>query len=164
MLRDPSLIPLSHQHQHALALCVRIDRASPIDTADLGVWQAEVAGIFQNEIRFHFAAEERVLFPAALRYRELAAVVENLLAEHEKLREDFARAETCRMTAEQLLDFSRRLSAHIRKEERQLFEGLQGAMDAAELADLGARLNDALKGATQACALPNEATRLRGLK
>ena len=27
MLRDNNLIPLSHQHQHALALCVQIDRA-----------------------------------------------------------------------------------------------------------------------------------------
>ena len=27
MLRDRNLIPLSHQHQHALALCVRLDRA-----------------------------------------------------------------------------------------------------------------------------------------
>ena len=26
MLRDRNLIPLSHQHQHALALCVRLDR------------------------------------------------------------------------------------------------------------------------------------------
>ena len=30
MLRDKNLIPLSRQHQHALALCVRIDRASPV--------------------------------------------------------------------------------------------------------------------------------------
>jgi hypothetical protein len=29
MLRDKGLIPLSRQHQHALALCVRIERASP---------------------------------------------------------------------------------------------------------------------------------------
>jgi hemerythrin-like domain-containing protein len=34
MLRDKSLIPLSRQHQHALALCVRIERASPIPETD----------------------------------------------------------------------------------------------------------------------------------
>ena len=28
MLRDPNLVPLSRQHQHALALCVRINRAA----------------------------------------------------------------------------------------------------------------------------------------
>ena len=27
MLRDKNLVPLSRQHQHALALCVRINRA-----------------------------------------------------------------------------------------------------------------------------------------
>jgi len=40
MLRDKNLIPLSHQHQHALALCVRIERASPISADDLEAWQA----------------------------------------------------------------------------------------------------------------------------
>ena len=37
MLRDKSLIPLSHQHQRALALCVRIDRAQPIPTPISGL-------------------------------------------------------------------------------------------------------------------------------
>jgi hypothetical protein len=62
MLRNKSLIPLSHQHQRALALCVRIDRAQPIPDADLQAWQAEIEQHFEPEIRVHFAAEESVLF------------------------------------------------------------------------------------------------------
>lgn len=161
MLRDKNLIPLSHQHQHALALCVRIDRASLVKVADLEAWQAEVAEIFRNEIRIHFAAEELVLFPAVLRFAELKVLVEELLIEHAKLREEFAAAERCTLSPERLLGLAQGLSAHIRKEERQLFERMQELMNAAELADLGARLEDALKDATQACAVPNEATRLR---
>ncbi len=65
MLRDKNLIPLSHQHQRALALCVRIDRAQPIPDADLEAWQAEIEQQFAQEIRIHFSAEESVLFPAA---------------------------------------------------------------------------------------------------
>ena len=65
MLRNKSLIPLSHQHQRALALCVRIDRAQPIPDAALEDWQAEIAQDFEQEIAVHFAAEESVLFPAA---------------------------------------------------------------------------------------------------
>ena len=65
---------------------------------------------------------------------------------------------------EHLLGLAQGLSAHIRKEERQLFERVQELMNAAELTDLGARLEDALRDATQACALPNEATKLRTAK
>jgi hemerythrin-like domain-containing protein len=158
MLRDKSLIPLSHQHQHALALCVRIERASPVAANDLEAWQAEIAQTFQNEIRIHFAAEEQVLFPAVLRFAELAGLVNELLAEHGKLRDEFAEAEKRTMSAQQLSAFARMLSAHIRKEERQLFERMQELLNGDEFASLGARLQDALKGATQACALP-KATR-----
>ena len=52
MLRDKNLIPLSHQHQRALALCVRIDRAQPIPAADLPAWQAEIEQHFEQEIKF----------------------------------------------------------------------------------------------------------------
>ena len=37
MLRDKSLIPLSRQHQRALALRVRIDRAQAIPATDLEI-------------------------------------------------------------------------------------------------------------------------------
>ena len=63
MLRDKNLIPLSHQHQHCLALCVRLDRAIQAGGVDLEAWQAEIQQMFEQEIAFHFAAEEKELFP-----------------------------------------------------------------------------------------------------
>jgi hemerythrin-like domain-containing protein len=164
MLRDTSLIPLSRQHQHALALCVRIDRASPVGARDLEAWQAEMAQIVEGEIRVHFAAEEQVVFSKAAEFAELRPLVGELIAEHAVLREDFACAERRGMSAERLAGFGKRLSAHIRKEERLLFERMQELMNTAELAELGARLVDALKDATQVCAVPSETTRLQGEK
>lgn len=164
MLRDKNLIPLSHQHQHALALCVRMDRASPIREADLGAWQAEIAQLFRAEIGIHFAAEEQALFPVARRFTELAALVEELLADHALLRKSFNEAEAGSMPATDLSEFARRLAEHIRREERQLFERLQELMNAEELALLGRRLDEALSDARQTCALPSEATRLRSAK
>ena len=161
MLRDKNLIPLSRQHQHALALCVRIDRASPLDDSDLAGWQAEVAQHFQREIRVHFTAEEKVLFPEARRFRQLAPLVEELLIDHAVLREGFAKAGAGQMSATELLAFAQRMSAHIRKEERQLFERLQELMSQDELALLGRQLEVALSDAVQACALPADANRLR---
>lgn len=164
MLRDKSLIPLSRQHQHALALCVRIDRASPIPNADLESWQDEVAQQFEREIKLHFAAEERVLFPVARSFQELAALADELDAEHGLLRKSFAEAEARRMTAWGLSAFAGRLSRHIRKEERQLFERMQKLMNATELAAVGVQLETALKDAAQTCNLPNQATKLRAKK
>ncbi|MGB8918806.1 MAG: hemerythrin domain-containing protein [Candidatus Sulfotelmatobacter sp.] len=164
MLRDRNLIPLSHQHQKALALCVRIDRAQPLPNADLQVWQAEIEQHFEQEIKIHFAAEEQVLFPAARRFSELGSLVEELIAEHTSLRESFSQAATQRMSAEDVPAFAQQLSAHIRKEERQLFERLQQLMTSKELADLGVQLEAALKDATQFCILTTPATKLRPAK
>ncbi len=161
MLRDKSLIPLSRQHQKALALCVRIDRAQPIPNADLEAWQAEIEQHFEQEIKFHFAAEEQVLFPAARHFPELVPLVEELVADHATLRESFSQAEARRMSAESLTAFAQKLSTHIRKEERQLFESMQHLMTPEELAQLGEQLEAALKDAAQSCMLTNEATKLR---
>src|SRR5581483_6173087 len=125
MLRDKSLIPLSHQHQHALALCVRIERASPIPAGDVAAWQKETAHIFQSEIQTHFAAEEQVVFPAAQKFEELQALVAELTSEHGELRDKFAAAMAESMAPQDIAALGQLLSAHIRKEERQLFERLQ---------------------------------------
>jgi hemerythrin-like domain-containing protein len=162
MLRDKSLIPLSHQHQRALALCVRIDRAQPIPDADLQIWQAEIAQLFEEEIKVHFAAEEVVIFPAARQFAELAPLAEELTSEHASLRELFRQAEARRMSAETLPAFARHFSAHIRKEERLLFASLQQLMNPPELASLGIGLETALKDVAHSCLLPNQATKLKG--
>ena len=161
MLRDKSLIPLSHQHQRALALCVRIDRAQPIPDRDLDAWQAEIEQHFRQEIRVHFSAEEQVLFPAARHFGELSPLVDELIDDHAVLRESFSRAETRSITSEGLPAFAQQLSAHIRKEERQLFERMQQLMNPEELAVLGTKLDAALKDAAQSCILPSAATRLK---
>jgi hemerythrin-like domain-containing protein len=164
MLRDKSLIPLSHQHQRALALCVRIDRAQPIPIKDLQSWQTEIEQHFDQEINIHFSAEEQVLFPTARQFRELAPLVEELIADHASLRESNSQAKARTMSAESLPAFAQQLSNHIRKEERQLFERLQQLMSKTDLATLGIHLEEALKEAAQSCILPNQATKLRARK
>jgi hemerythrin-like domain-containing protein len=164
MLRDKNLIPLSHQHQHVLALCVRIERASPIAEGDLGAWQAEITQLFRAEIGIHFAAEEQVIFPAARGFAELATLAEELLADHVALRESFAHAEARSMSATEMSMFAGHLAAHIRKEERMLFERMQQLMSHEDLTVLGQRLAEALKEGEQSCIVPSAATRLRPAK
>jgi iron-sulfur cluster repair protein YtfE (RIC family) len=161
MLRDKNLIPLSHQHQHALALCVRIDRASPIPDADLDAWQTEIEQLFRSEIEIHFVAEEQVIFPVARGFESLTSLVEDLLSDHAALRKGFGLAADRKMSAVDLSAFGQRLAAHIRKEERQLFERLQDRMSQKELAHIGKQLESALEKAAKVCTLPNATTKLR---
>jgi hemerythrin-like domain-containing protein len=88
-------------------------------------------------------------------------LVQELHAEHTVLRELFARAAARSLNEAGLSALVEKLAQHIRKEERQLFEGLQKTMSPDELAELGKALDHALKGATKVCAVANPATRLR---
>ena len=161
MLRDKNLVPLSRQHQHALALCVRLDRALQSGDVDGDAWSEEIRQIFALEVATHFAAEEKVVFPAAAAVPNVHPLVEELLAEHVNLRDLFTRATTATLDVHSLRSFVDQLSSHIRKEERQLFEGLQQVMTPAEFSRVGKALEEALADASTACILPNEATRLR---
>src|ERR1051326_289294 len=142
MLRDPALIPLSHQHQHALALCVRIERAPRSTAEEISGWRREIVHLFEQEISFHFHAEERVLFPAAERFPELRGLVRDLIQDHAELRAAVDKANSDAMTAADLKDFADRLAAHVRREERELFEGMQKLFSQGELAELGLQVND----------------------
>lgn len=164
MLRDKNLIPLSHQHQHALALCVRIDRAVQAGDLDMLAWQTEIQQIFVGEIQNHFEAEEQELFPIASRFPDLGRLVDDLLTQHALLRDYFALATERTMDPAKLHDFAKKLSAHIRKEERELFESLQRLLAPEELTTLGVALAKALDETSPdqaSCSLPNPATRLR---
>ena len=164
MLRDKSLIPLSHQHQHALGLCVRIERASPIPQNDVPAWQAEITHLVQTEIGAHFAAEEQIVFPAAEKFEELRALVKQLISEHTDLRSMFANAQEGGLSSSDVLVLAQSLSTHIRKEERQLFERMQQLLNNEELGILGSKLQSALKDAEESCLLPSPTTRLRPVK
>lgn len=153
MLRDKNLVPLSHQHQHALALCVRLDRALEAGEVEAAAWQAEIQDAFEHEVCHHFAAEEKELFPIAARFPELTPLIDELRAEHVVLRGLFAQAEARSLDAAGLEQFVENLARHIRKEERLLFEQMQSLMSSEELTALGASLEKALAEAPKSCSL-----------
>ena len=143
-------------------MCVRIDRAIQAGQVDVAAFQAEIQQIFQQEIGFHFEAEEKVLFPAAERFSELKVLVAELTVEHAVLREMFDLSSTGEFDTALLTKFAGLLSTHIRKEERQLFEHVQRLSIGFYDRTPGEGLQAALANANQSCLLPNEATRLRG--
>jgi hemerythrin-like domain-containing protein len=139
MLRDKNLIPLSHQHQHALALCVRIGKAFADEgaTPDVHPWEQEIVKQFDQEITYHFQAEEKVIFPAADKYEELQELVDSLRIEHTLIRRNVERARARQFRVTDLQVFTATLSEHIRKEERLLFEKMQQLLSAEEMDRLG---------------------------
>jgi len=143
MLRDRNLVPLSHQHQHALALCVRIGKAfaEVHDAPDVHRWEAEIVRLFDQEIAFHFAAEETVLYPVADQWDELHQLVDELRIEHILLRRNVERARGGQFTVTDLQVFTAALSEHVRKEERQLFETMQRLLDPEQFRKLGSELD-----------------------
>jgi len=161
MLRDKNLAPLSRQHQHALALCVRLDRALRAGSPDLEAWQGEIQQLYEAEVAVHFVAEEKIVFVAAARFAELRSLVEELLGEHALLRSLCSASAERKLNEPDLRSLAQTLSAHIRKEERQLFEEMQKRISPDELTILGASLDEALAAAARLCALPREATKLR---
>ncbi|HST10482.1 MAG TPA: hemerythrin domain-containing protein [Terriglobales bacterium] len=156
MLRDKSLIPLSRQHQHALALCVRISRAPLATAREVQAWQSEVEQHFALEIQHHFAAEEKDVFPVARQYADLVPLVQELLAEHARLRGYFEQARMRALDGPALRQFAELLSAHIRKEERQLFEEMQKQMGSMDLEKLGGNIEESLAPIVEVCIPPTE--------
>jgi hemerythrin-like domain-containing protein len=164
MLRDTNLAPLSRQHQHALALCVRIRRAlappepaKQTGTTDPVRWCDEIAHLFEGEIRHHFDAEEELLFPAATAHEELANIIATLRSQHVILRGAAAEAAAGKLDAAALVGFAELLSAHVRLEENELFEAMQRLFSSNDLEEIGVKTAElfAKRGLTgPACGLP----------
>jgi hemerythrin-like domain-containing protein len=138
MLRDPSLIPLSRDHHHALALCLRTRRALDANRGATSLPENArlIVEKFDSEIRGHFKVEEQVLFPVFSTFAELAGLVDELLAEHRLLVQLVERLRTSSERAV-LVEFAGTLERHIRKEERELFESAQRLLSREQLDCLG---------------------------
>lgn len=139
--RDPSLIPLSHQHQHGLAITVLIDRGLKAEpTREKGLELAgKVARLAEVELLGHFEVEERILFPAVRSFLDNDELLDALVAEHRVMR-DLVRRIADATDEERiplLQEFGAVLHHHIRTEERQLFQQIQARLDAEHLAKLG---------------------------
>jgi hemerythrin-like domain-containing protein len=141
MKRHAALIPLSHQHHDALALCVFIDRGLRDEQTVENVHKlrSQASDTFDLLISGHFDVEESVVFPAVKPYLPDQALIEELLSEHDSLRSKFknlANHEDSELIAA-LKDLGDQLDRHIRTEERILFQTIQEVLDDSTLVTLG---------------------------
>lgn len=162
MKRHASLVPLSRDHHHGLVMAERLILGrSTNPNADWPEDRCEqvsrLIAFFESDLRPHFDAEEAHVFPAATREmeeggREVAALV----ADHEAMRALIRgfEADAVSRLDDRLTAFGLLLRGHIRREENDLFEGMQVACEPATLAMVGAALASAPLGRGAACAVP----------
>jgi len=137
--RHDSLIPLSHQHQHALALAVIIRRRFGIEKKE-AAWRAEQLAKIQKawlaELKGHFEVEEGLLFPEMQRHIGKIRLVDELLRDHQSIL-GLIKLLTTSSDFPLLDGFSALLESHIHKEERELFAEFEKKMPAEGARKLG---------------------------
>ncbi len=138
MLRDPSLIPLSHQHHNGLAMCVLARRSLAADSspANIAKLAQRVIDRYELELINHFEIEEQVLFPAC----GSLPIVSELVAEHRVVERLVAQLREA-PSAQLLEQFCELLPRHIRREESELFEQAQRTISREVLDRLGREID-----------------------
>jgi iron-sulfur cluster repair protein YtfE (RIC family) len=127
--RHPSLVALSHDHHHGLALALRLRQGDVALLTDGWIHdrheQAKrVAAFYRDELRSHFLAEERSLFPAMRQYVPVSTdLIDRLVLQHRQIEEIIERVSgpAVRDLAALLVRLGEVLELHIRAEERELF-------------------------------------------
>lgn len=148
MKRHTALIPLSHDHRRILFFAQAIKRGispfrdAPATTNDKLVYAQQ----FVNDLlQMHFECEETVLFRTIQSIDpRIDALIVDLIAEHAAIRQQChaLAALTNEHTIESALHaLGHAVEAHVRTEERQLFERVQAVVPEGVLQTLGIRLH-----------------------
>ena len=127
IMRHPSLLPLSHDHHHALALALRcrkqaLGQLKPMGVEGLRLRALELRDFFDKQLAPHFRAEEEALFPFMRdAVPESAVMLDELLRDHESFRQAVQKLAAGTGTGKLIFDVGDLLERHIRREERELF-------------------------------------------
>ncbi len=146
MRRHNTLIPLSRFHRKVLFVAQMAKRngpkfdgypTDPSSKADYAL------NFYRKELSSHFELEERKLFPNVTGYDEALDIMVLAVAEEQRhLRKLFEELPTTEHLTEKLDVLGFALEAHIRKEERQLFQKIQEVLSDEALVNLEKLLHE----------------------
>jgi quercetin dioxygenase-like cupin family protein len=144
MKRARSLVPLSHDHHHALVEARRLRRAADAEEAERRAAVAAFLRFFAAETVGHFRQEEEVLFPTlATAGDEAGALLVQALLDHQRIHALTAELERGQITgkadAAVMQQLAELVEQHVRLEERQLFPLIEALVDERTLAGLRLR-------------------------
>ncbi|MEL7122406.1 MAG: hemerythrin domain-containing protein [Bacteroidota bacterium] len=140
MKRHPSLIPLSRFHRSVLFVAQMAKKNGP----KFKGYPTDIAGkaeyaynFYIKSLEAHFKQEEEQLFPNIMSYtEELDALTEEIKAEHITLSALFQSIPEQKDLENHLDTLGFTLEAHVRKEERQLFQLIQATLSEEEMEHL----------------------------
>lgn len=140
MKRHKSLQSLSQEHHHGLMLAQLIKSGSP----EYKGLPNTVEGKVQHTIKFfeenlvpHFNKEEKILFTISKnKNAEIDRLINELIFQHKAI---YLLVNKLRKSSEpkiKLNELGMLLESHIRKEERELFQGIQNVLTESEMEKL----------------------------
>lgn len=150
-MRHPSLIPLSQDHHHGLALALKCRKQSlgqmkPMGSVGLKERANEMRDFFNDNLERHFKAEEEVLFPfMGSFYPESQSLLDILVKEHKQIRGWVGLLQHPSGLAKILFDLGDLLERHIRREERELFPIFESRTTEVDAERLKRKLGSILK-------------------
>ena len=118
MRRHPALVHLSHDHHHTLVWAKRLKRGETEGFAEF----------FERDVARHFREEEETVFPLLAEFApEPPPSLARAALDHARIRA---------LAAEPGPELGEALEAHVRLEERELFEELQRLVPSERLDEL----------------------------
>lgn len=136
MKRHTAIVPLSHDHHHALILAQALKKnavKSGLGAKSIKEKAKAAINAFNTELIPHFNHEEVLLLPIALgKDKELDKMIQDIIEEHDKIRISVESLQNGNV--EDNLDaFAKLLENHIRTEERILFPKIEEVVGEEEL-------------------------------
>ena len=141
MKRHSSLVPLSHDHHHALVEARRLGRAADDTDAERREAVADFVRFFSTETVRHFREEEEQLFPAFVGQEgaDERLLVQALL-QHQRIHALVGRLvhalATDGVDASAMRELAELMEAHVRLEERELFPLIEQIVSPEVLSEL----------------------------
>ena len=150
-MRHASLIPLSQDHHHGLALALRcrkqaLGQMKPIGAEGLRERAKEFRDFYASNLVPHFQAEEKILFPLLRSEVPASAeMIDELVRNHKEIRHAIPRLQADAGLAKLVFDLGDLLERHIRKEERELFPLFEQHIAGAKAEDAGNEIKRVLE-------------------
>lgn len=143
-MRDEALMPLTHDHHHALAAARRLGLAAGVDGSERKERAEEFVAFFRADTLQHFREEEEEVFPLIVGRPEAAEALQQVMIEHLRIHAAVASLQrelhAGHPTAATMGSVAELLQSHIRFEEKVVFPLVEtladrGALNAVALAE-----------------------------
>ena len=150
-MRHASLVPLSQDHHHGLALALRCRKQSlgqikPMGAEGLRERAKEFLTFYVSNLVPHFRAEEEVLFPLlSSTVPGSKEMIDELVRDHAQIRAAIPQLEAGTGLAKLIFDLGDLLERHIRKEERELFPLFEQHVKGAKVETAGVEIKRILQ-------------------